>query len=215
MRPGVFARRRQVRARARALERAPRRTKAAGDAPFDRRGVRGKKPVGGADLIVRVGVVWVFAEARLAERLRACDGVAKGRRERRIRRRSRHRRARLAEVVVDRDRALLEEQHDPRGCREQAIVGRVGGIDSDGFPERHERVSVVEVVAELEALGAQCRCGGNTGARRLGTQTGNRDNGRDDAENGDANEIWPHGVRPEGRVGPERRWSRERGVKKG
>ena len=93
---------------------AARGAEAAEHAAFDGRGVRREESVGGADLIVRVGVGRALAEPAFGERPGAIEGVVK------LRRRASGRGAdagnvgpRLAEVVVDGDGALLEQQRDP------------------------------------------------------------------------------------------------------
>lgn len=57
---------------------------------------------------------------------------------------------RLAEIVLDGDRALLEEQLGPDGRGREAIEGRATRVVSGGFSERSQRFGVVEVVAEVQ-----------------------------------------------------------------
>src|SRR5262245_19120552 len=64
---------------------------------------------------------------------------------------SRKVRARLAEIVLDGDRALIQQEPDPDAGREQPVSGRIVGIRGDRLFESCERLGVVVVVAEVQS----------------------------------------------------------------
>ena len=141
------------------------RAEAAGQPSLDRRGVRRDKAVRGADLIVRFGVIGLRTQARFREGRRLGDGVVKRLGQRGIRRIALDIRPRLAEIIVHADRALLEEQCDPRVGRDHAVAGWVGRIGGNGFLEDGEGFGAIEVVAERDAFGPKR---GGLGHRSLG-----------------------------------------------
>ena len=106
---------------------------------------------------MRVGIVGMRAKLRLRGRLGAIEVFVKRAIEIRRRGPARHIRARLTEVVVNRDGALLEEQRGPRGGGSERIPARVVRILCNGEPERGKSVWVVEVVAELQPARAKRR----------------------------------------------------------
>jgi hypothetical protein len=57
----------------------------------------------------------------------------------------------LTEIIVDGDRALIEEQLDPRRCSGKPIGGGIGRVGGDRRLERGEGLIMVEVITEFEA----------------------------------------------------------------
>jgi hypothetical protein len=113
--------------------------------------------VRGADLESRVGVGGVLSEPLLGKRQCALNAAAELPIEIGRRRLSLDRGACLAQVVLDRDRALLKERVDPERCRDQAMRRRVFGIELTRGAECGKRVLVIQVVSGFEAARLQPR----------------------------------------------------------
>ena len=94
---------------------APSWTETGQHASVNRRGVRGGKAKGCADLVMRVGVGGMIAKALLAERERLTKVRLKACIERRGGPQAWNISARLSQIVVDSYSTLIEKQADPRG----------------------------------------------------------------------------------------------------
>ena len=141
--------------------RASRRAETSRQPTFDRRGVRREKTIGGAQFIVRIGVVWQLTQSRRGQRKRLIDGVVKSLCELRIRCVALKVRAGLTQVVVCRNRALTEKQGDPGVGGQHAIPGGARRVSRNGLLEKCRRLSAIEVVTALDAFGPEGRgCGG-------------------------------------------------------